>query len=124
MRRVPLLIALSSLLSRAAIAQPVTPVGTATVTTAGAAAIVSEVPMPATPVPSATAVAEPSNVPPAYPAGHIPAPGEELRMQPGAFAGDPGTALGDAAIYAALSPMQKAWFLRAFHRGRGDEEAE
>src|SRR3954468_16983744 len=113
MRRVPLLIALSVFLSRGAFAQPVSPVGTATVTTAGAAAVVSEAPVPATPLPSATP--EPA---PAFPAGHIPAPGEELNLMPATFAGDPGTALGDAAIYAALSPMQKAWFLRAFHHAR------
>ena len=118
MRRVPLLIAAFVSLSRGASAQPVPPAGTAVITSAGAAAL--EPPVPGTPVPAATAAIETA---PAL-AGHIPAPGEEYHLQPGAFSGDPGTALGDAGIFAALSPMQKAWFLRGFHRARGDAEAE
>ncbi len=122
MRRVPFVIAASLLFLRGASAQPVPAAhsssnATILVVDSAAAARALEPPIPGTPIPSLTPV-------PAAPAGaRAPAPGDELKMLPGSFTGDPGTVLGDAAIYAALSPLQKAWFLREFHRGRGDEEA-
>lgn len=84
----------------------------------------------ATPDPIAT-------IAPALPASEIstttaaPEAKEIVSLEPGAdrglvlpaFSGQAGTVLGDESLFASLTALQKAWFVREYHRARGDAPA-
>jgi len=135
--------ALAVLAARVALAQPVPRIGTETPTPAGAsttqappASLAPATPVPtetvvsvATPVPAASPVASvaagaatPAATPDAAQLANIPMPGAELKLELPSTEGEPGSVLSDPQRFAALSPMEQAWFLRQHFAARGDSE--
>ena len=47
-------------------------------------------------------------------------PGSDRTLALPAFTGEAGTAFSDEAMFQSLSPLRRAWFLREYHRMRGD----